>query len=58
MSETPTLTAPGIVLRPLLPSDAFALFRSAGFSRETFLPAYRNAKLGVRDSIILECKRP
>jgi ribosomal-protein-alanine N-acetyltransferase len=36
---------------------SLALFRRAGFARETFKPAYRTTKLGVRDSIILEKRR-
>lgn len=37
---------------------SLALFRSAGFVHETFLPRHRVTKLGVRDSIVLEKRRP
>lgn len=37
---------------------SLALFRAAGFCRETFMPAHRQTKLGLRDSIILEKPRP
>lgn len=37
---------------------SLALFRASGFCRETFMPAYRQTKLGLRDSIILEKPRP
>jgi RimJ/RimL family protein N-acetyltransferase len=38
-------------------APSLALFRAAGFTHETFLPAHRATKLGVRDSIILEKQR-
>jgi RimJ/RimL family protein N-acetyltransferase len=37
---------------------SLALFRASGFCRETFVPAHRHTKLGLRDSIILEKPRP
>lgn len=37
---------------------SLALFRASGFCRETFMPAHRQTKLGLRDSIILEKPRP
>ncbi len=37
---------------------SLALFRASGFCRETFAPARRHTKLGLRDSIILEKPRP
>jgi RimJ/RimL family protein N-acetyltransferase len=39
-------------------TPSLALFRRAGFDRETFAPAHRATKLGLRDSIILEKLRP
>jgi [ribosomal protein S5]-alanine N-acetyltransferase len=36
---------------------SLALFRSVGFVHETFLPAHRVTKLGIRDSIVLEKRR-
>ena len=37
---------------------SIALFDRAGFARAAFLPAHRTTKLGVRDSVIMEKRRP
>lgn len=37
---------------------SLALFERAGFTRGAYLHAHRTTKLGVRDSIILEKRRP
>lgn len=37
---------------------SIALFTRAGFHRAAYLPAHRTTKLGVRDSVIMERRRP
>lgn len=37
---------------------SLALFRRAGFTGESFRPGYRTTKLGMRDSMLLNKRRP